>query len=79
MIFSHVLYRLSYLGTSRYSSRAARRGGPSSPIRLTADSRPAGLQSPQGRARKMRFVFNDPPVGRGAVHDLAGSQLVVQK
>ena len=22
MIFSHVLYRLSYLGTSRYSSRA---------------------------------------------------------
>src|ERR1700737_1087606 len=79
MIFSHVLYRLSYLGTSRYSSRAVGREQPPSAIRLPANSRPAGLQSPQGRARTMRFVYNDPYALRGAVHEMAGSEPVATR
>ena len=41
--------------------------------------RPSGLQSPQGRAPKMRFVFNDPHTVRGAVHEMAGAEPVATR
>src|SRR2546422_4456314 len=50
-------------------------------IRNTAGGSPlaCGLQAPQGRARTMRFVFNDPYTLRGAVHEMAGSQPVATR
>src|SRR3989442_3547733 len=48
-------------------------------MRLGADAGPAGLQSPQGRARTMRFVYNDPYALRGAVEQLAGQQPIATR
>src|SRR5438445_8373204 len=65
MIFSHVLYQLSYLGTRTYCSRASRPPG-----RVTIAAR---------KVRTMRFVYNDPYALRGAVEQLAGQQPVATR
>jgi hypothetical protein len=74
MIFSHVLYRLSYLGTSRYSSRAAGQKDrrPEYRWRLTP-ALPSYNRRKEGPVT-LRFVYSDPYALRGAVHEPAGSQ-----
>src|SRR5437763_11133547 len=75
MIFSHVLYRLSYLGTSRYSSHL-QHGRYAEPaafrIQLGPCPQPPGLQSPQGRARNIPVRVPRPVQGAAEMMTTTG-------
>ena len=82
MIFSHVLYRLSYLGTSRYSSHLRQppsHGHVHSEYGCCLDAAPRGYNRRKEGPVTLRFVYNDLDTLHGAVHETAGSQLVAQK
>ena len=68
MIFSHVLYRLSYLGTSRYSSHLRHgrhtESGPHSEYGLCLRHTRRGYNPRKEGPVTLRFVSLDPHRGR---------------